>query len=648
MSDFFSIVICSNKKSDWLFQLLESLNTSFSYCFYKAEVLLVNNSDEPSKLVGDECSAFESLVIQEVRSRANSLSAARNTALRESAATWICFLDDDELVDTNYGSVVLDVLKEITPLTVVQGRVLLQDSQRLTHEAGVLTSTLLCNVDYGDTAKKISSGVVGANMILHRERALEIGGFSEQLGRMGRLLLSNEDVEFAQRHVKSGGEILYVPSLVSHHRFIEGRAKRNWILERMAWQGVSDNVMGSKTSESELRIFMAERGYDGLHSEIGRLMEPGSAIQFEDRAEIIRHLVNFLLSLSTEANLENNLLFQASEAVKYPEIESDCETLFIDFEGNHLANYEYVFRATPKSSRIIIPANPWINPSLTALELQRFIYSTKFLPKNIVFLTLDPILWSHRLFESSIKRLSSNSKLVGYIHRTNKEIQQGALRLHKFFSDFIMFGYAGANFFTGKTGLRIVSSPIISFYQSYFKNTLTSRDIDPSQITFGIVGEFRHEKKFRYFLTVIEALARKHNSIEIKLFGNDLDGSKEMFMGLLTKLPLQISNLDLKGFENLHDRIFFEVLSSVDVVVSPYSKSDKIPASGLVSEAIAMGKKVLIQEGSWLYSDVRNYARDSIYNGEALYSNNIGDEQVLVSNQRALKILWNVLNESDV
>jgi len=84
----------------------------------------------------------------------------------------------------------------------------------------------------------------GANMAFRRTVFEELGGFPEELGRKGSLLLSNEEILLCRMLRRQGRRIVLVPGAVVHHKISKSRLNKRWFRRRFYWQGRSDAVLG--------------------------------------------------------------------------------------------------------------------------------------------------------------------------------------------------------------------------------------------------------------------------------------------------------------------------------------------------------------------------------------------------------------------
>lgn len=80
-------------------------------------------------------------------------------------------------------------------------------------------------------------------MFIRRSLLAEVGGFSEALGRKGKSLLSNEELQLKRDIGKAGYEALYCAGIEVWHHVPSNRLRRSWFLRRLYWQGRSDAQM---------------------------------------------------------------------------------------------------------------------------------------------------------------------------------------------------------------------------------------------------------------------------------------------------------------------------------------------------------------------------------------------------------------------
>lgn len=79
----------------------------------------------------------------------------------------------------------------------------------------------------------------GANMIVHIPSLLAMGGFGPKSGRVGKALLSDEEVQLAWRLQAAGHSVRYDSRIAVRHQIQAERLQPVWLLSRLYWQGVS-------------------------------------------------------------------------------------------------------------------------------------------------------------------------------------------------------------------------------------------------------------------------------------------------------------------------------------------------------------------------------------------------------------------------
>jgi GT2 family glycosyltransferase len=648
------VIIPNYRNGSHLDRCLESISLSALQAQEVINVFIISNGPE---IPEERSLVFASLNINVLRSRPNSLSAARNFGISQTTADWLLFLDDDIWVSETYFSELRRLLVR-EDLQIVAGRVILQDRDKVPHRFGQLGQTLICNFDLGDEGQFINHPGIGANLLVRRDVFARIGGFREDLGRNGHSLLSNEDVDFCLRAFEFRYKIYYSGSLIAFHENHQDRLSMQWFIERMFWQGISDSVMGVTTSREKLldalgNLNLLVSGTEFLER-ISR--RPSNAIEFESQLMLIREISHYFSRYSIQKpieiereNLDLSELHPTSNQISQVTRASSNETtLFVEFMNNHPGNYVYVYSEFLNSSIMRIPYNPWIEPEKTFTFLFEHLNEIPKTIKKIVFLTSDPIFWNQSLSEEVIKRLSQDFILIGYVHRTNKEIILGIRKLHGFFTHLVMYGEAGSKSLSQKSGAKVEFSPVPSFNESHFG--ISNGSGSGAYVSFGLIGEFRREKTYTQFLKFLSDLTPKEKkSMVVKFFGRDKDGSKRIVIDKITDLGLIV--IDLESRMNLNtklDRHFIQAISSIDVLVSAYDTHQEVSASGPVAEALSLGKRIFLSQNTFLHEDLARFVPNSIYDKNKTVictDNRYENLEFLVSSKGALEKLERLLRD---
>lgn len=173
-------------------------------------------------------------------------SAARNCGAAASAADFIAYIDDDGLAMPDWIEQIQHVLCEHQPWPgVLGGRVLPVWEAPLPdwwpHELRGVLSIIEWEGSGEFRTAAVPAGLepYGVNMIVQRRPLLDMGGFAERLGRFGRLLLSDEDVQVGWRLQDRGLSAWYDSRIMVRHQIQAVRMCPEWLLDRLYWQGAS-------------------------------------------------------------------------------------------------------------------------------------------------------------------------------------------------------------------------------------------------------------------------------------------------------------------------------------------------------------------------------------------------------------------------
>ena len=173
------------------------------------------------------------------------LSVARNTGARAAKSEILAYLDDDAVAESNWLRVLHSAYQSNQKLAVAGGKVELLWpegvsppnwlSPGLTQNLGAydLGETRICVTVAGLTPR-------GVNYSIRRAFLEQIGGFDVKLGRVGKKLLSNEELRATELALELGWEVVYLPEALVFHNVAPSRLNKAWFVERGWWQGISE------------------------------------------------------------------------------------------------------------------------------------------------------------------------------------------------------------------------------------------------------------------------------------------------------------------------------------------------------------------------------------------------------------------------
>lgn len=235
-------IICTHNREQYLGAAMDSL---LNQDFEEYEVIVVDNasSDGTSEVVKSRLPHPKLRYIYEEKL---GLSVARNTGANATEAKIIAYLDDDAEASSQWLSVLFNAYKNHEKLAIAGGKVNLILPPNVEKFPIWLTDSLaqaLGLYDLGDEIVYITEpGLTprGLNYSIRRSFLEKIGGFDLNLGRVGKKLLSNEELFMTELALKNGWQVAYIPDAIVGHNVQPERLTKNWFLQRSWWQGVSE------------------------------------------------------------------------------------------------------------------------------------------------------------------------------------------------------------------------------------------------------------------------------------------------------------------------------------------------------------------------------------------------------------------------
>jgi glucosyl-dolichyl phosphate glucuronosyltransferase len=234
----FSIVICTHNRSADVIECLDLLLNRLPVA--DAEVLVVDSgsNDEHSSVVQQYVKEKPSL--KYTRLEVPGTSLARNAGLNLASGEWVWWLDDDALPTEDWPEIITELIGQADVKTaIIGGRVTPKfepgaDFRNLTERWRLLLSCIE-DEEPGDVSD--GKNIACANMLMRRSVALELGGFSEKVGRAPGQLMTGEESLLIEVMQDRGFKCAYAPSLSVLHKVASQRLTRQWVSERAYWEG---------------------------------------------------------------------------------------------------------------------------------------------------------------------------------------------------------------------------------------------------------------------------------------------------------------------------------------------------------------------------------------------------------------------------
>jgi glycosyltransferase involved in cell wall biosynthesis len=236
-----SAIICTHNRDRYLGLAIDSLLAQDLDSF---EILVIDNAST------DTTAAVVAARQPDPRLRyiyepTLGLSTARNRGAQEAQAPILAYLDDDAIASPSWLQHLITAYETNPKLAIAGGKVTLIWTDGMAAPEW-LSDNLAGNLgayDLGDHPLQIEQpGLTprGLNYSVRRAFLDSVGGFDPKLGRIGKNLLSNEELQMTELALQQGWQVAYLPAALAAHHVSPERVKRSWFLDRGWWQGISE------------------------------------------------------------------------------------------------------------------------------------------------------------------------------------------------------------------------------------------------------------------------------------------------------------------------------------------------------------------------------------------------------------------------
>lgn len=236
-----SAIICTHNRDAYLGTAIDSLLAQDFLGEF--EIIVVDNASTDNTRTVVEARSHPHL--QYVYEPTLGLSVARNTGAAKAQAPLLAYLDDDAVASRQWLRVLAGAYQAHATLAIAGGKVTLLWAEDMVPPQW-LSPGLAANLGLYDLGEDVvwidRPGLTprGLNYCIRRTFLEAIGGFDLNLGRVGKNLLSNEELLMTELALQQGWQVAYLPdALVGHHVAVE-RSRPTWFLQRGWWQGISE------------------------------------------------------------------------------------------------------------------------------------------------------------------------------------------------------------------------------------------------------------------------------------------------------------------------------------------------------------------------------------------------------------------------
>jgi glycosyltransferase involved in cell wall biosynthesis len=236
-----SAIICTHNRAGYLGAAIASL---VGQTYPHREVIVVDNgSTDGTRAV--VAPYLDDPTVTYVYEATLGLSTARNRGAAIARGEILAYLDDDAEASPQWLAALAAGFADRPQAAIAGGYVGLQWPPGVV-PPGWLSPTLaesLGAYDLGTDLRLITNpGQTprGLNYAVRKAFLDSVGGFDPKLGRVGKNLLSNEELHLTELALGRGLEVLYLPKARVVHNVALERLRPGWFLRRSWWQGISE------------------------------------------------------------------------------------------------------------------------------------------------------------------------------------------------------------------------------------------------------------------------------------------------------------------------------------------------------------------------------------------------------------------------
>ena len=276
-------IICTHNRDRYLGAAIDSLLQQNADNY---EILVIDNgsTDNTRQVVESRLSNPRLKYFYEPEL---GLSVARNRGAKETTAPVLAYLDDDAEASPQWLRVIQNAFQDNDRLAIAGGKVtlLLPENQTLPNWISESMTGSLGAYDLGTEVVYIDNPNLtprGLNYAIRKSFLDNVGGFDPNLGRVGKNLLSNEELFMTELAIKQGWQVAYLPEALAAHNVAPERLKPAWFISRSWWQGVSEYYREAVAGRTGIGQFNrgGERLIRGLYKSLKYINDP--ALRFDN------------------------------------------------------------------------------------------------------------------------------------------------------------------------------------------------------------------------------------------------------------------------------------------------------------------------------------------------------------------------------
>ncbi len=246
-----SVIICTYSM-ERLQDTIEAVNSILTQTYPNIETII--SVDHNEELLAKLKELFPENVFFAFNNLVRGLSDNRNAGIKKATGDIIAFIDDDAIADKKWVEIMVSNYTNPDILAVGGKLVPLWEKDRPWWFPEELDWIVGCTYKGHPQNKTKVRNFIGCNMSFRREVFTRIGYFKQTIGRVGKVPLAGEEMEYCVRLLAAfhQGEILFDPEAIVYHKVDKQRESFKYILKRSYGEGVSKSIINKSTDKRKI------------------------------------------------------------------------------------------------------------------------------------------------------------------------------------------------------------------------------------------------------------------------------------------------------------------------------------------------------------------------------------------------------------
>jgi GT2 family glycosyltransferase len=252
-----SVVVPTRDRAAWLGSCLDALTRQRTTTPY--EVVVVDNGSTDDTQATVNRWRVNDARIRLIQEPTVGLSRAKNAGIRSARGRLILMTDDDVIVSESWIAAHLACLESNGGARSLVGGPVLPVAADLSEWPAWISQRATADLPrlYLGPQQRVLEEfewLWGANMAMSKDLIDQVGFFDEDIGRSGDQRGTFEDVDFGERVRQAGGQLVYCPAAIVHHRTPVAAAQPRTVVSKAFNRGANDFLRSQRNAYYEMQL----------------------------------------------------------------------------------------------------------------------------------------------------------------------------------------------------------------------------------------------------------------------------------------------------------------------------------------------------------------------------------------------------------